>query len=118
MVEGNTSGRDRERSDNIAEMRFEGYLGAVGRPGPLRRRPLSTMQWSSAQGRIKDDISFARRSSDRSRHPLAPGSALALVIPALSDHAQAQGNLDASYTISFARIRVGDITATAVLGDS
>ncbi len=49
---------------------------------------------------------------------LATGSALALVIAALSDRAQAQGKLDASYTISFARIRVGDITATVVLGDS
>jgi Protein of unknown function (DUF3108) len=49
---------------------------------------------------------------------LATGSALALVIAALSDHAQAQGKLDASYTISFARIRVGDITATVVLGAS
>jgi hypothetical protein len=49
---------------------------------------------------------------------LATGSALALVIAALSDHAQAQGKLDASYTISFARIRVGYITATVVLGDS
>jgi hypothetical protein len=49
---------------------------------------------------------------------LATGSALALVIAALSDHAQAQGKLDASYTIFFARIRVGDITATVVLGDS
>jgi len=49
---------------------------------------------------------------------LATGSALAFVIAALSDHAQAQGKLDASYTISFARIRVGDITATVVLGDS
>jgi hypothetical protein len=49
---------------------------------------------------------------------LATGSALALVIAALSDHAQAQGKLDASYMISFARIRVGDITATVVLGDS
>jgi Protein of unknown function (DUF3108) len=49
---------------------------------------------------------------------LAAGSALALVIAALTDHAQAQGKLDATYTISFARIRVGDITATVVLGDS
>jgi hypothetical protein len=49
---------------------------------------------------------------------LVTGSALALVIAALSDHAQAQGKLDASYTISFARIRVGDITATVVLGAS
>jgi uncharacterized protein DUF3108 len=49
---------------------------------------------------------------------LATGSALALVIAGLSDHAQAQGKLDASYTISFARIRVGDITATVVLGNN
>ena len=37
---------------------------------------------------------------------------------ALGDHAHAEGNLDASYTISFARIRVGDITATVVFGDT
>src|SRR6266508_1119524 len=49
---------------------------------------------------------------------LATGSALAFVIAALSDHAQAQCKLDARYTISFSRIRVGDITATVVLGDS
>ena len=36
--------------------------------------------------------------------------------PALAG--QAQGKLDASYTISFARIGVGDITATVVFGDS
>jgi hypothetical protein len=37
---------------------------------------------------------------------------------ALGDHAHAESTLDASYTISFARIRVGDITATFVVGDS
>jgi hypothetical protein len=36
----------------------------------------------------------------------------------LGDHAHADGNLDASYTISFARIRVGNITATVIVGDS
>jgi hypothetical protein len=36
----------------------------------------------------------------------------------LGDYAHAESKLDASYTISFARIRVGDITATFVLGDS
>jgi hypothetical protein len=41
-----------------------------------------------------------------------------LLMAALNDHAQAEGNLDASYTISFARIRVGDIAATVVVGDS
>jgi hypothetical protein len=49
---------------------------------------------------------------------LATGSALALMTAALGDHAHAEGNLDASYTISFARIRVGNITATVVFGDS
>jgi hypothetical protein len=37
---------------------------------------------------------------------------------ALGDRAHAESNLDASYTISFARIRVGDITATVAFGDS
>jgi hypothetical protein len=49
---------------------------------------------------------------------LATGSALALITAALGDHAQAESSLDASYTISFARIRVGDITATVVFGPS
>src|SRR5262245_65065523 len=49
---------------------------------------------------------------------LATGSALALMTAALGDDAHAEGKLDASYTISFARIRVGNITATVVSGDS
>ncbi len=49
---------------------------------------------------------------------LATGSALALMTAALGDHAQAGGKLEASYTISFARIRVGDIAATGVFGES
>src|SRR5262249_13306543 len=40
---------------------------------------------------------------------LTTGSVLALMTAALGDHARAEGKLDASYTISFARIRVGDI---------
>jgi hypothetical protein len=43
---------------------------------------------------------------------LATCSAVALMTTALGDDAHAEGKLDASYTISFARIRVGDITAT------
>jgi hypothetical protein len=43
---------------------------------------------------------------------------LALVTAALNDHALAEVKLDASYTISFARIRVGDIAATGVFGES
>src|SRR5262249_13914120 len=46
------------------------------------------------------------------------GYALVLLLAALDDHAHAEGNLDASYTISFARIRVGDIAATVVFGDN
>jgi uncharacterized protein DUF3108 len=49
---------------------------------------------------------------------LATGSALALMTAALSDSAHAETNLEASYTISFARIRVGAITATVAYGDS
>ena len=49
---------------------------------------------------------------------LAAGSALALMTAVLGDSARAETNLDASYTISFARIRVGDITATIAFGDS
>jgi len=43
---------------------------------------------------------------------LTAGSALALMTAALGDHAQAEGKLDASYTIS------GDIAATGVFGES
>jgi hypothetical protein len=49
---------------------------------------------------------------------LTMGSALALMTVALGDHAHAEGKLDASYTISFARIRVGEIAATGVFGES
>jgi Protein of unknown function (DUF3108) len=49
---------------------------------------------------------------------LATGSALAFMTVAVGDYAHAEGKLDASYTISFARIRVGDMAANAVFGDS
>ena len=45
---------------------------------------------------------------------LAVCTALALV----GDHARAQGRLEASYGISLAHIRVGEITAALVLGNS
>jgi Protein of unknown function (DUF3108) len=48
---------------------------------------------------------------------LAAGSVLGFMAAA-DVHAHAQGNLDASYTISFARIPVGEITATVVFGQS
>jgi hypothetical protein len=49
---------------------------------------------------------------------LAAGSAIALITATAGDSAQGEGNLEASYTISFARVPVGDITATAVFGES
>ena len=49
---------------------------------------------------------------------LAAGSAFALITATAGDSAHGEGNLDASYTISFARIPVGEITATAVFGES
>jgi len=49
---------------------------------------------------------------------LAAGSALVLITATAGDRAHSEGNLDASYTISFARIEVGEITATAVFGQS
>jgi hypothetical protein len=50
---------------------------------------------------------------------LAAGSTFALITAtAGDDRAHGEGNLDASYTISFARIPVGEITATAVFGQS
>ena len=48
----------------------------------------------------------------------AAGSAFTLITATAGDRAHAEGNLDASYIISFARIPVGEITATAVFGQS
>src|SRR5262245_27172323 len=49
---------------------------------------------------------------------LAVGSALALITATAGNRAHGEGNLDASYTISFARIPVGEVTATAIFGQS
>jgi hypothetical protein len=49
---------------------------------------------------------------------LASSSALALMTATAGIRAHAEGNLDASYTISFARIPVGEITATAIFGQN
>jgi hypothetical protein len=48
---------------------------------------------------------------------LATGFAFVLLPAALDDHAEAEGNLDASYTILFARIPAGDLAAIVVFGD-
>ena len=49
---------------------------------------------------------------------LAAGVVLAFLTPALHHHACAETRLAANYTISFARIRVGAITASLVFGDA
>ena len=58
------------------------------------------------------------RSSTAKITILAAGSAFALITATAVDSAHGEGNLDASYTISFARIPVGELTATAVFGES
>jgi Protein of unknown function (DUF3108) len=57
---------------------------------------------------------FCSRTAQRTL--LVVGSALALIPATVAGGAHAEGHLDASYTISFARIPVGEITATAVFG--
>jgi hypothetical protein len=42
--------------------------------------------------------------------------ALALIMAVFGDQAHAESDLDASYTITFARIRVGEINAIVVFG--
>src|SRR5262245_24806052 len=69
----------------------------------------------SAQG---TDSKAMFRSRAAQTTILAAGSALALITATAGDRAHAEGNLDASYTISFARIPVGEITATAVFGEN
>jgi hypothetical protein len=48
----------------------------------------------------------------------AASLALALITATAGVRAHAEGNLDASYAISFARIPVGEITATAIFGQN
>ena len=60
----------------------------------------------------------AHRPQTGSSAQPAAGSALALITATAGDRAHAEGNLDASYTISFARISVGEITATGVFGQN
>jgi hypothetical protein len=68
--------------------------------------------------RSKDGLEMMFHSRVAQTTIVATGSALALMTAALGDHAHAEGKLEASYTISFARIRVGDIAATVVFGES
>src|SRR5262249_37329127 len=76
-----------------------------------RTDPRSSIVGCSTKGRIQDDVSFAHRPNNNSRRRLR-------IRVDNGDSAHGEGSLDASYTISFARIPVGEITATAVFGES
>src|SRR4029453_16021254 len=79
-----------------------------------RTDPRSSIVGCSTKGRTK----MMFRSRTGQIKILAAGSAFALITAIAVDSAHGEGNLDASYTISFARIPVGEITATAVFGES
>src|SRR5436190_15027005 len=66
----------------------------------------------------RDRFKMILRSRTAQITILAAGTAFALITATAGDSAQGEGNLDASYTISFARIPVGEITATAIFGES
>src|SRR5262245_4388720 len=52
------------------------------------------------------------------RTTIFAAGALALITATAGGRAYGEGNLDATYTISFARIPVGEVTATAIFGQS
>jgi hypothetical protein len=54
----------------------------------------------------------------RAAQTMILAASFALIMATAGDRAYGEGNLDASYTISFARIPVGEIIATAVFGES
>jgi hypothetical protein len=85
-----------------AVARWRGRVAALG----------CTQPDGGCKGEIKDDVSFVRRSNRYSRHSTraCDGGAQRSCIR--------WRKLDASYTISFARIRVGDITATGLFEKS
>jgi hypothetical protein len=89
-------------------VRGSGEWTPVGSPGGSR----ST--WLAGAPRDRSKMMF--RSCAAQTTILAVG--FALTTATAGDRAYGEGNLDASYTISFARILVGEITATAVFGQS
>jgi hypothetical protein len=96
--------------------RQKGYVDRISRgrhPGQLRQRIVPQSDVA-----LKDGSKMMFHSRAAQTTILATGFALVLLLAALDGHAHAEGNLDASYTISFARIRVGDIAATVVFGDN
>src|SRR5207253_2363642 len=70
------------------------------------------------RGRPRTDSKMILRSRGAQTMILAASSALALMMATAGIRAHAEGNLDASYTISFARIPVGEITVTAIFGQN
>jgi Protein of unknown function (DUF3108) len=89
-------------------------VGANNDRLPARTDPRSSIVGCST----KDGPKMMFRSRIAQITILAAGSAFALITATAVDSAHGEGNLDASYTISFARIPVGEITATAVFGES
>src|SRR5262249_32632910 len=83
----------------------------------LRPRDLSRYGWLRRRGDRVSTMGKMMFHSRTSTTIFAVGSVLALSTATAGDYAHAQSNLDASYTISFARMRVGDIAATIVFGD-
>lgn len=67
---------------------------------------------------IKDGYKMMLQWHAPQRSIVVTCSALALMTAALGDRARAESSLDVSYTISFARIRVGEVTATVSFGDN
>jgi Protein of unknown function (DUF3108) len=99
------------------------------RPADLARRSANALharpreaamgdQRTAMRGLGKDGSKMMFHSRAAQTTILAAGFALVLLLAELGGHAHAEGNLDASYTISFARIRVGDIVATVAFGDN
>src|SRR5215471_18942053 len=81
---------------------------------PARTDPRSSIVGCST----KDGSKMMFRSRIAQITILAAGSAFTLITATAGDSAHGEGSLDASYTISFARIPVGEIAATAVFGES
>src|SRR5262245_21141050 len=103
-----------ERRKSLARHRVDGcYVGAGHEPTDYHPDSLAVNDIQTGAAMIR--LVFKRAAQTTI---LAAGASLGLMAAEVVDHAHAQGNLDASYTISFARIPVGEITATAVFGQS
>ena len=81
-------------------------------------RPARILGQAESAAAPRDGSKMMFRSRTVQITILAAGLASALITATAGDSAHGEGTLDASYTISFARIAVGEITATAVFGES